>query len=258
MPGTSAEPGSGSALLARIRDQRHRAGAFLDFDGTLSEIVASPDRATLAPRAAEQLTRLAHEWALVAVVSGRPAVQLRRLVAVPGVEVFGLYGLAEEDATEGVRAAVTAAIEDAERAAREVPGALVERKGASVAIHYRLAGHTGHAERRLTAAAETIGRRHGLKVLPGRMVLELAPPDVPGKGAVVLREVHRRALTGCLFAGDDRADLDAFAALDGLKDQAVTTVKVAIRSEEAPAELLESADLVVDGPAGLIRLLQAL
>src|SRR5436309_951640 len=85
--------------------------------------------------------------------------------------------------------------------------------GASVALHYRLAPDPAEAGHRLAAAAAAIARRHGLKVLPGKMVLELAPPEVPGKGAVVLREVRRRGLAGALFAGDDRADVDAFIAL---------------------------------------------
>jgi trehalose 6-phosphate phosphatase len=254
VPATTGGTDPSLPLLNRIRSEKHRGGIFLDFDGTLSEIVATPELATLASSAPHQLVRLTEEWALVAVVSGRPSAQVRRLVSVPGVEVYGLYGLSEE----GASAAVAAAVLDAERVAREIPGATVERKGVTVALHYRLAADPGEAERLLRAAADAIARRHGLRVLPGKMVLELAPIEVPGKGAVVAREVGRRDLAACLFAGDDRADLDAFATLDGLNDRGVATVKVAVRSDEAPAELLASADLVVEGPAGLIRLLEEL
>jgi trehalose 6-phosphate phosphatase len=254
MAGASAASEAGSALIARIRERRREAGIFLDFDGTLSEIVALPELATVVPSAASELSRLTGEYGLVAVVSGRPAAQVRTLVGVPGVEAFGLYGL--EGADE--QPAAGSVIADAERAARGVPGAHVERKGASVALHYRLAADPAEAGNRLAAAAAAIARRHGLKVLPGKMVLELAPPEVPGKGAVVLREVRRRGLAGALFAGDDRADVDAFIALDGLSELGVPTAKVAVRSDESPPELLAGADLVVDGPAGLVGLLRTL
>ena len=89
------------------------------------------------------------------------------------------------------------------------------------------------------------------------MVLELAPADTPGKGAVVLRQASARGLDAVLYAGDDEADLDAFAALDRLAP-ATATAKVAVRSAETPNALLEAADIVVEGPAGLLTLLRTL
>jgi trehalose 6-phosphate phosphatase len=71
----------------------------------------------------------------------------------------------------------------------------------------------------------------------------------------VERLVRDEGLDGSLYAGDDLPDLDAFAALDRLATTGVATVKVAVRSEETPTELVEAADLVVDRPAGLVRLL---
>jgi trehalose 6-phosphate phosphatase len=67
----------------------------------------------------------------------------------------------------------------------------------------------------------------------------------------------RHALAGCLYAGDDLPDLDAFAALDRMAGERVT-VKVAVRTEETPGELIAAADVVVDRPAGLLRLLSGL
>jgi len=90
------------------------------------------------------------------------------------------------------------------------------------------------------------------------MVLELAPADTPGKGAVILRESRARRLSACLLAGDDRADLVGFAALDELRANGTETLKVAVRSEETPQELVEAADLVVERPVGLLQLLKRL
>jgi trehalose 6-phosphate phosphatase len=87
------------------------------------------------------------------------------------------------------------------------------------------------------------------------MVLELVPAEHPRKGAAVTRILGEYALDAALFAGDDVADVEAFDALDDARTAGVQTVKVAVRSAEAPVVLLERADLVVDGPAGLVELL---
>lgn len=233
---------------------RDRTGLFLDFDGTLAEIVARPDLAAPYPGAAEVLAALASRLAVVALVTGRPSAWLRATLPVPGVEVFGLYGLERVGGPAlppGVR-------EEAAAAAGRVPGAWVEEKGRSVAVHYRAAPDPEVAGRTLLAWAGRLAAAYGVTVLPGKMVVELAPDAVPGKGAVVLAEARSRKLAGCLYAGDDRMDLDGFAAVDELVAEGTEAVKVAVRSEETPSELLEAADLVVERPAGLVALLRRL
>ena len=257
MPSSGQPGGPGRGETEAIRTHRDRAGVFLDFDGTLSEIVAHPGLAAALPDAPALLERLAGSYALVAVVSGRPAEQVRELVPVPGIEVFGLYGLLRAEGETGPPA-VQAASEEVHRLASHVAGAWVEDKGPSIAVHYRGALEPEAAREALASPLEELAERFDLRVLSGKMVLELLPSEVPGKGAVVLREARARALTACLFAGDDRADLDAFAALDELKREGVATVKVAVRSAETPEELVAQADVVVEGPAGLLAVLSLL
>jgi trehalose 6-phosphate phosphatase len=95
-------------------------------------------------------------------------------------------------------------------------------------------------------------------VLQGKKVLELAPDSGPTKGHVVDRLARDHELRGVLYAGDDVADRDAFEALDRLRAAGVDGVKVAVRSDETPEDLVSAADIVVDGPAGLIELLTGL
>ena len=61
-----------------------------------------------------------------------------------------------------------------------------------------------------------------------------------------------------MFVGDDVVDLPAFDALDELARKGLTTLRVAVRSSEAPEELLERADVIVDGPVGVLGLLEDL
>jgi len=238
--------------LRRFRSTAKRGFVF-DFDGTLSEIVARPEMARAVPGAAGALSRLAEANALVAVVSGRPAGQLRELIGVLGVTLVGLYGLPESGPE---RARLDAARQDIARAIELVPGSWLEDKGPSLAVHYRAAPDPAEAGRALLPALRGVAAGHGLSLLAGKMVLELAGGEVPGKGAVVRELVRSAGVSACLYAGDDVADLDAFGALDGL--EAVASVKVAVRSEETPESLMAAADLVVDHPAGLVRLLSEL
>jgi trehalose 6-phosphate phosphatase len=243
--------GDGTAL-AGIRGVADAAGIFLDFDGTLSDIVARPELALPVEGAIPLLNRLASVYRLVAVITGRPGEDVRRLLPVPAVEVFGLYGL---ESAPRMDAEVREAREEVESIAATVPGSWVEDKGRSLAVHYRGASDPARAEPALRRALRPVAQRRGLTILPGKRVLELAPKEVPGKGAVVRREARSRRLRACLYAGDDLADLQAFEALDELRGRGLHTVKVAVASAETPEAVTGAADVVVPGPAGLLALL---
>jgi trehalose 6-phosphate phosphatase len=91
-----------------------------------------------------------------------------------------------------------------------------------------------------------------------KMARELRPPVQADKGTAV--EVLVDGSIGACFAGDDRGDLDAFAALARLSatGRLEHAVRIAVGSAEAPAELLAQADLAVEGPTGLVSLLEDL
>jgi trehalose 6-phosphate phosphatase len=236
------------------------AGVFSDFDGTLAPIVDDPSSARPLPGAADALAVLARGYARVGVISGRPGAFLAEHLGGRGLSLTGLYGL-EVVTPEGVRPVAAAkrwrsvVDEVAARAEAELPPALgVERKDLSVAIHFRVSPGYADLAREWTAAAAA---QSGLAVHPARMSYELRPPLPHDKGLVLAEAAA--GLTHVLFAGDDRGDLDAFDALDGLAaDGEVTVARVAVRSPESPSELLERADVVVDGPQGVLSLLQTL
>lgn len=229
-----------------------RGGVLLDFDGTLSPIVARPELARIRDGARRSLARLVSRYPVVAVISGRTDAELASLVEVPGVRLVGLYGMDEH---QGLPAGLA---EDVARAAAEVAGARVEPKGDSIAVHVRGAADPDAAERVLEAPLQAIARTHGFEVIGGKRVLELVPEGRPLKDGAVERIARDEHLGALLFAGDDLADLRAFAALDRLAARGVITVKVAVRGPETPSALTAAADIVVDGPAGLVILLDRL
>src|ERR1700751_2350408 len=132
---------AGTALLERLAAEPQRAGLFLDFDGVLAPIVARPEDAYPPPQAREGRQRLAHRYALVAVVSGRAGDDVRRRVGVDGVVCVGSHGLELDSRAEVWRARIDAF-------ANEAGWNDTERKGLAVSFHYR------RAEDEATAIAE--------------------------------------------------------------------------------------------------------
>jgi trehalose 6-phosphate phosphatase len=192
---------------------------------------------------------VAARYRLVAVISGRRSQEVAELLAVPRVQVLGLYG--DPDLATAIAPSVRAAIAD-------VPEAWIEDKGVSLAVHYRQAPEPIAARTKLLGALGPVMSSSGLELLEGKRVLELVPAGRPGKGQAVERLVRGHGLEAVLYAGDDLADLDAFAALDRLGAEGIATVRAAVRWSDTPAELLEAADLVAEGPAGLVALLGTL
>lgn len=225
----------------------------LDFDGSLAAIAARPEDARPVEGAREALAALIGRYRVVAILTGRRSEEVAGLVDVPGLRYYGLYGM-EEAAPE----LLTAVASLAEAAAAAVPGAWVEDKRASIAVHYRQATDPAGARVALVRSLREVASSAGLEVVQGKMVVELVPAGRPRKGGAVERVVGEHALRAALFAGDDEADLDAFVALDRLESNGLLAVKVAVRGDETPPSLLESADVVVEGPEGLVELLRQL
>lgn len=246
------------APLDAFRRDPGRAGLFIDFDGTLAPIVLDPERARALPEAVEALVALRGRLAQVVVVSGRPVAFLARHLPSE-VDVVGLYGLEARHAGE-VREHPEAArwrpVVDAvaaEAVARLPAEVEVEHKGLSLTLHVRRHPDAGPAA---GAWAATAAASSGLVVRPAKHSLELHPPVDADKGTVVDGLVA--GLTVAAYVGDDAGDLPAFRALDRFAAAGGAALRVAVASDEAPPELLGAADLVVEGPGGVVDLLRSL
>jgi trehalose-phosphatase len=247
-----------AAAVAPLRGDPRRSAVICDIDGTLAPIVADPAQSRLEPGALEALEALAERVALVGCVSGRAAADARRLVPLEAVALAGNHGL---ELWEGGRARIAGEAEpylDAVSAARlEVEadeelrrlGCAVEDKGVTFTVHYRGARDRDAARAYLE---EVVARRvagHGLVSGFGRMVLEARPPVAIDKGAALRRLTAGRGLRHVLYAGDDRTDLDAFRE---------ASIRIAVRSDEGPSELIEAADAAVASPGEVVALLRRL
>jgi trehalose 6-phosphate phosphatase len=245
----------------------------LDFDGTLSPIVDDPDRAVIHPDGPRVLTALASRVRAVVVVTGRPARQVVDLGDLDRVAdglpdgarlvVMGQYGNERWDASSREftspepPAGLQAFRDELPRLlkAERAEGAHIEEKGLAVAVHTRRLPDAAAAFARLEEALADAAERHGLSLEPGRMVLEVRAPGMH-KGLALETAVAEHDAGGVLFAGDDLGDLEAFEVVRALRDGGLPALLVCSGSEEQEA-LAELADVVVDGPGGVLDLLDA-
>ena len=190
---------------------------------------------------------------LVGVITGRRSEEAAELLGLPGVRFEGLYGMQEAapELVGSVASLVASAV-------AVVPEAWAEDKGVSVAVHYRQAPDPRAARAMLLVALQPLAADNGLQLVEGKMVIELVPPDRPMKGVTIERIAGEQALDALLYAGDDYADVDAFAGLDRLEQRGLFVVRVAVRGLETPEALLDRADVAVEGPVGLVELLRQL
>ena len=256
----------GQAGLDALLSHPRQALIGTDFDGTLAPIVADPRAARALPGAVPALTRLARTVGTLAVITGRPAadaVAYGGLDAVPGLIVLGHYGWQRWQDGELTGPGSPPAVQAAREA---LPGVLsragapdgtwVEDKGHALAVHTRRAAAPESALSLLRGPLEDLAARLGLAAEPGRMVIELRPPGVD-KGTALTALARERAADPVLFCGDDLGDLPAFAAVRALRAEGIPGCAVASASAESP-QAAAAADLVVDGPEGIVALLAAI
>jgi trehalose 6-phosphate phosphatase len=255
-------------LAALIEDPRHSA-VLLDVDGTLAPIVRHSDDAMVPEPTRALLSAIAKRYAVVACVSGRRATDTRRIVSIGSIAYIGNHGgevlpaSSTQVQIEPELRAWTRRIRDFARAT-DTPElrrlrVRLEDKGPITGFHWRGAPDETEAEMAVRGIASE-AEAEGFHTAWGRKVLEVRPPVRLDKGVGVRNLLRGTDVAHAMYAGDDTTDLDAFRALSDLSAEGrlQTALRVGVRSDEGPAEIEREADLLVDGPAGVHRLLESL
>lgn len=237
-----------------------------DIDGVLAPIVPTPDVAEVAEELRELLRRLSGSCRVVSGISGRAALDARRLVGLEGISYYGNHGFEILRPGEKVEVVPEAepyedAVAELEKRAREELGSLgafVEEKGITVSVHYR--NVSPEVGERCKEFVQREGERLGLRVTVGRGVVEARPPIRADKGTAVHKVVEEYGPEKALFIGDDTTDLDAFRELEKLREEGVLveTLRIGVKSDEGPPEIVSEADLVANGVEGVEEVLRVL
>lgn len=203
-----------------------RLAVFLDYDGTLTPIVETPDRAVMQEDMREAVIELSRHCPL-GIISGRDLKDVRDKVRIDSIVYAGSHGF-DIAGPKGLQVANTVGeeflpvLDEAEkelsRELESIQGILVERKKFAIAIHYRLVD-PGRMERVEKVVDEVAAGHPELRKAYGKMVFELQPQMDWHKGKALLSLLRTLKLDGGdvlpFYIGDDVTDEDAFQALKG-------------------------------------------
>lgn len=237
-------------------DPGERLAMFLDLDGTLVEIAARPDMVEIPPRLVTAL-KAAHQRldGALALISGRTIRDLDTLVAPLKLPAAGVHGLEYRNSSGNTHVLVNARVPDhsrqrLSRLAAAHDGLILEDKGDSVAMHFRLAPQLADRIRReLEQVVGELGS--GFVIQQGKMVLELRPAGAT-KGTAIVRFMGEPPFNGRrpIFIGDDVTDEDGFQAVNRLEG---ISIRVGAQGETAARYSLPDVAAVLEWLESLTR-----
>ena len=232
--------------------KRGSIGLLLDMDGTISEIVPEPDAATVSPVIKLALKKLQARLALVAIVTGRSAVQARDIVGIEKLVYVGNHGLETLERgclelTEEARAAAPFLERMLASLRHRFPsaGLFFEHKGGSFAVHYRPAGDPERARQDVLEAIHELATGE-VRIIMGKTVINVLPPVDLNKGTAAVSLIDKYALAGAVAIGDDVTDIDLLRAVGQMsRDREFSSLSIAVVSQDSPPQLEVEADFTV-------------
>ncbi|MEK7867994.1 MAG: trehalose-phosphatase [Candidatus Omnitrophota bacterium] len=203
---------------------------FLDYDGTLTPIVQSPDKAIIPRKTKEILRGLSkNPHCRVSIISGRALKDIKNKIGLEGIIYAGNHGLEidgpkikfKSPVSSGYMTILKKIKAILKKKLSKIKGVIIEGKGLTLSVHYRLVD-TKDAWLVKTIFHEALIHyivSNKVKIRPGKKVLEIRPPIEWDKGKIVLWLLARWKFilngTPCIpiYIGDDATDEDAFKAL---------------------------------------------
>jgi trehalose 6-phosphate phosphatase len=199
----------------------------LDIDGTILDIAPSPRQVWVPTGLRRTLSRLADlTGGAVALVSGRSINDIDLIFSPLQLPTIGVHGAEMRTSADGdVQTRVAPLSRALKRKLASIselgPGILVEDKGYSLALHYRLAPEKGPAV--LAAIAKICAGvpEEAVEILPGKLVVDIKPAGINKGDAVCALMQHAPfADRHPIFIGDDTTDLPVFGIIPKFGGQA--------------------------------------
>jgi trehalose 6-phosphate phosphatase len=208
---------------------------FLDFDGTLVPFANTPQDVILSRKVRALLKKLAdHSRCRLIIITGRTRGEIKDFIDLKGVTYAAVHGMYIEFSSGEIfqwkdHAQAKGALKEIRDKAQDIlsrePGVLIEDKGLTVALHYRMVPQQRKTTviEQFTNIVDRANSKHVLHKLKGSDVLEVRPNGW-NKGKAVETILHRMDATTdflTIYVGDDTTDEDAFRVLS---DKGITIV----------------------------------
>lgn len=202
--------------------QGRKLAVFLDYDGTLTPIVATPDLAVMSDEMRARVAKLA-EKTTVGIISGRDRQNVANMVKLDTMVYAGSHGF--DIKGPGIEfeqgAEFIPALEESEAYLNEtlgdIEGMLVERKKYAIAVHYRNVDADTHLPTIEAAVDKVVADHPRLRKKGGKMIFEIQPDLDWHKGKALLKLLEHLGYdeSNCvgMYVGDDVTDEDAFRSL---------------------------------------------
>ncbi len=243
---------------APVFDLRERA-ILLDIDGTLLDIASSPRQVWVPTGLRRVLSRLAQlTGGALALVSGRSINDIDLIFSPLQLAAIGVHGAELRLTGDGQVSARVAPLSQALK--RELatiselgPGILVEDKGYSLALHYRLAPDKGPAVLAAVGAICAGAANEAVEILPGKLVVDIKPVGI-NKGSAVSELMQTPPFRGRkpIYIGDDTTDVPVFRIIPKFAGQAYSVGGIAAEVDghfDRPEAVRRWLARVADGSA---------
>lgn len=246
-------------------------GLVFDIDGTLSPIAPTPDMARLHPDVTGLLEQAMNKPDVyVAIVTGRAVDNGAAMINLGRLTYIGTHGLEWSEGLPSSSSVYTLQeaadyidpgkqlLDIAEHHLSGLPGFIVERKRVGGAVHYRLCPDPVEARLQIFSLLKEPAEKLNMILSEGKQVVEIKAPLKINKGKAVRKLVERFDLSGVIFAGDDRTDLDAIKEIAEMRSEGISGLSIVVKHLDTLPELLEHADVVVEEVEGMVKLLSEL
>lgn len=186
------------------------------------------------------------------------------MLGIDGAVYVGNHGLerwqdGKLEIREEAKEYAPAVRELVERLRRELDvfGLVMEDKGVSASIHYRLSPEPSRARSAILDILGRIPEAQGLSITEGKFVVEIRPPVGVDKGTSLRQLVIEYGLKSVLCLGDDVTDVDAFRALHALTSEGLCVgLALGVLGQNTPPDIEQEADLLLRGVTEAEELLQ--
>ena len=224
-------------------------------DGTISPIPRDFLEIPVPPPTIPQLTRLASQLDLLAVISGRKAGALREIINIPGVEYIGHYGMEWwENDTAVLHPDIASYLSDMRAVAaeleslRSIEGVIIQDKWASISVHYNTVQQHSAAKQQILDFLQKSPHIKNLRLMDEKTNIGIVPRLDIDKGTAVTRLIQQYRLRGAIYLGDDIGDLPAFRAIRVAREKKeFMGLAVLVTGGTTSHSLLQEVDFTLDG-----------